>query len=374
MVNGIGDYEDDKRMKIIKIAKKCFCLVFLLFLSNVIGTWTGAGIVPMDMDTAHMGMEEPGMAKALVARAATAKPTTPVGKWGRLSVSGTNIVNQKGKKVQLKGVSTHGIAWFPQYVNKSSFKSFRAMGVNTIRLAFYSDPGAGYSTGLYGRVDEGVKYASELGMYVILDWHILGDGNPKTHQKQALKFFSHFAKKYGKKKNILYEICNEPNGDVTWEGDIRPYAQKVIKKIRQYDKKNIIIVGTPTWSQDVDVAAGRPLKQKNIAYTLHFYAATHTDQLRGKLKSAYRMGLPMLVTEFNICDASGNGGIDKGSGTAWMNLLNKYKIGYVAWNLSNKAETSALLRPGCQKVGSFVTGDLSKTGKWIAKWWKKQNQ
>ena len=132
-----------------------------------------------------------------------AKAATPVQKCGRLSVKGGSIVNQKGKKVQLKGVSTHGIAWFPQYVNKSCFKSFRKMGVNTIRIAFYSDPGSGYSVDLYKTIDEGVQYATELGMYVILDWHILNDGNPKTHQKQALKFFTRFAKKYKKQKNIL---------------------------------------------------------------------------------------------------------------------------------------------------------------------------
>ncbi len=299
-----------------------------------------------------------------------ARAATPVQKWGRLSVSGTNIVNQKGKKVQLKGVSTHGIAWFPQYVNKSCFKSFRKMGVNTIRLALYSNPADGFSTGLYSKVDEGIRYATELGMYVIVDWHILNDGNPKTHQKQAKKFFKRFAGKYKKQNNILYEICNEPNGNVTWKKDIRPYANKIIKTIRKYDKKNIIIVGTPTWSQDVDVAAESPLTQKNIVYTLHFYAATHKDDIRNKLKIAYQKGLPVLVSEFSICDASGNGSLDKSSAKKWMKLLNKYKIGYVAWNVSNKNESSSLIQSSCQKTGDFKKGNLSAAGKWIAKWWK----
>lgn len=296
---------------------------------------------------------------------------TPVQKWGRLRVSGANIVNSKGKKVQLKGASTHGIAWFPQYVNKSCFKSFRKMGVNTIRLAFYSDPGSGYSKSLYKKLDEGIKYATECGMYVILDWHILNDGNPKTHQKQALSFFTRFAKKYKNHKNILYEICNEPNGNVTWKKDIKPYAKKVIKRIRKYDKKNIIIVGTPTWSQDVDVVAKSPLKEKNIVYALHFYAATHKEWNQNKMKQAYKAGLPMLVSEFSICDASGNGGIDKKSANKWMKLLKKYKIGHVAWNISNKNETSALIKASCRKTGGFTKKNLSKSGKWIAKWWKK---
>lgn len=302
---------------------------------------------------------------------AEAKAATPVEKWGQLSVKGASIVNSSGKKVQLKGVSTHGIAWFPQYVNQSCFRSFRKMGVNTIRLALYSDKNAGFSTSLYKKVEEGVEAASSLGMYVILDWHILSDGNPKTNQKQALEFFTKFSKKYGKKKNILYEICNEPNGDVTWDRDIRPYAGKVINRIRRYDKNNIIIVGTPTWSQDVDVAAAKPLKQKNLVYALHFYAATHTDAIRQKLKKAHQMGLPVLVSEFNVCDASGNGAIDKKSGSQWMKLLKKYQIGYVAWNVSNKNETSALIRSSCQKTGGFTKANLSKSGRFIAAWWKK---
>jgi endoglucanase len=311
------------------------------------------------------------LAFAGIVSGGNAKAAALVQKWGQLSVKGTNIVNQFGKKVQLRGVSTHGIAWFPQYINKSCFKSFRKMGANTIRLALYSDPGSGFSTSLYAKVEEGVEIATKLGMYVIIDWHILNDGNPKTYQKTALRFFTKFSKKYGKQKNVLYEICNEPNGDVTWERDIRPYANKVINRIRKYDKKNIIIVGTPTWSQDVDVAAAKPLKQKNLVYALHFYAATHTDAIRDKLKTAYAMGLPVLVSEFNICDASGSGEIDKKSGSTWMKLLKKYKIGYVAWNVSNKDETSALIKSSCQKTGGFTRADLSVTGKFIVDWFKK---
>ncbi|MCH5253003.1 MAG: glycoside hydrolase family 5 protein [Lachnospiraceae bacterium] len=307
----------------------------------------------------------------LAGRGTLSRAATPVEKWGRLSVQGTNIVNAGGKKVQLKGVSTHGIAWYPQYVNSSCFKSFRNMGVNTIRLALYSNPADGFSTKLYGKVEEGVRAATNLGMYVIIDWHILNDGNPKQHQKQALKFFTRMSKKFGKQKNILYEICNEPNGNVSWDKDIRPYANKIIKRIRKYDKKNIIIVGTPTWSQDVDIAAGKPLKHKNIVYSLHFYAATHKEFLRQKLKAARKAGLPVLVSEFSICDASGNGAISKSSGKKWMKLLKRYKIGYVAWNVSNKAETSSLIKSSCQKTGNFKKGDLSKTGRWIAAYWKK---
>mgnify|MGYP002621654915 CR=1 FL=1 len=294
-------------------------------------------------------------------------------KHGRLKVKGRYIVDKNNKKYQLKGISTHGVAWLPQYVNKSAFKSFKKMGANVVRLACYSSSGEGYNTStVWKTMDKGIKAASDLGLYVIVDWHILNNGNPKTDMKAAKKFFKHFAKKYGKKKNIIWEICNEPNGGATWKGDIKPYAKKMIKLIRKYSS-NIIVVGTPTWSQDVDSAADSPLTgtyKKNVCYTIHFYAATHGDNIRNKVKYAYKKKLPMLCTEFSICSASGDGTLDKSSGKKWIKLLKKYKIGYVAWNLSNLSESSALIKTSVKKTGSFKKSDLKASGKWIIKQWK----
>ncbi len=287
-----------------------------------------------------------------------------------LKVSGTKIVNSKGKTVTLKGVSTHGIAWFPQYVNKKCFKSFKKMGANTVRLALYSDSGAGYSTFWYSKVEKGIKIAKSLGMYVIVDWHILSDGNPNTNKAEAKKFFKHFASRFGKYNNVLYEICNEPNGDVTWERDIKPYAKSMIKVIRKYAKKAIIIVGTPTWSQDVDIVASSPLKNvKNVMYALHFYADTHRDNIRNKLITANKAGLPVFVSEYSISDASGNGSINKKEGSRWMSLLKRLHIGHIAWSVCNKAESSALIKSSCSKTTNIKKKDLTSCGKWIVSNW-----
>jgi endoglucanase len=299
---------------------------------------------------------------------AEAAGRTPVQQHGALHVSGTDLKDSHGRKVQLKGVSTHGIAWFPQYVNKSAFQTLRDnYGINLIRLAMYTNTSEGYGTSSIKKVQEGVRYATELGMYVIIDWHILNDGNPNQHKSQARKFFRRMAKRYKNQNNVLYEICNEPNGNVTWEKDIKPYAKTIIKTIRKYSKKSIIIVGTPTWSQDVDVAADSPLKGDNLMYTLHFYAATHKEWIMDKLKAAHKKGLPVIVTEFSICDSSGNGSLDKASGNKWMRLLNKYNISYAAWSLCNKAESSALISSSCSKTSGWSKKDLSAAGKWYFK-------
>lgn len=296
--------------------------------------------------------------------------STPVKRNGRLSVKGTRLVNSQGKTVVLKGVSTHGINWFPQYVNKAAFKTLRDnWGVNCIRLAMYTEEYNGYCSGgnqaeLRKLINNGVKYATELGMYVIIDWHILSDGNPAKNKKQAMSFFKYMAKKYKNQNNIFYEICNEPNGGTSWNM-IKSYASSVIKTIRKYDKKNIILVGTSTWSQDVDVAADSPIKgYSNIMYTFHFYAATHGDSYRQKVQAAIQKGLPVFVSEFGISESSGNGRIDKNEANKWIQFLKKNKISYVCWSLCNKNESCSLLKSSCSRTGNFKKSDLSQAGLW----------
>ena len=286
---------------------------------------------------------------------------------GNLKVDGTNIVDKKGKIVQLKGISTHGIQWFPQYVNKEAFEYMRdEWGINVIRLAMYSDPNAGYKKEIHEIVKEGINYATELGLYVIVDWHILSDNNPNLYKTEAIEFFKEIASAYKDNENIIYEICNEPNGDVTWEKDIKPYAEDVIKEIRQIDTDSIIICGTPTWSQDVDVVAKNPIEgYDNIMYALHFYAATYKESLRKKAQQAIDSELPIFVSEFSICDASGNGKIDYEEAEEWMNFLNENNISWIIWNLSNKQETSSVILSNCNKTTGWLQEELSETGKWF---------
>lgn len=291
---------------------------------------------------------------------------TPVQINGKLSVKGTQIVNQNGQPFVIKGVSTHGIAWFPQYINKDTFRSIRStFGANTIRLALYSSSGEGYTKELHKKVDEGVQYASELGMYVVIDWHILGNGNPNTDKAAAESFFKEMTAKYKDYNNVIYEICNEPNGDVQWARDIKPYAESMVKLIRSVDNDAIIIIGTPTWSQDVDIAAQSPVQGSNLVYAFHFYAATHKAQFRDKVSAALNAGLPVIVSEFGISDASGNGTLDEAEGNAWMQFLDERNIGRICWSISNKNEACALLTPDNPKTSGWSDSDLSGQGKWL---------
>lgn len=296
---------------------------------------------------------------------------TPYELHGKLKVSGTKIIDQNGKEFQLKGVSTHGLQWFPQYVNEETFRTIRdEWGANVIRLAMYTDEN-GYCTGgptvkknLRELIDKGVKLADKLGMYVIIDWHILHDLTPVKYQNEALSFFEDVSKQYGSYGNVIYEICNEPNGGTSWN-EIKGYAEKVIPIIRKNAGDAIVIVGTPTWSQDVDQAANNPIQGTNIMYALHFYAGTHKDNLRQKMNAAIKKGLPVFVSEFGITDASGNGRCDIDEANKWVVLMDELKVSYVCWNLANKNESSSLIKAGVNKLSGFTKDELSTEGNWL---------
>lgn len=294
---------------------------------------------------------------------------TPYEKHGKLTVSGTNILDKNGNIYQLKGVSTHGIQWFPQFVNIDAFKTLRdEWGVNIVRLAMYTHEG-GYCNGgnkqqLRQLIDTGVQAATQLGMYVIIDWHVLNERFPSTYEKEAIAFFDEVSRTYASYGNVIYEICNEPNSGPTWS-DVKAYAEKIIPIIRK-NCNNIIIVGTPTWSQDVDQAAANPIMgQVNIMYALHFYAATHKDYLWNRMVNAIKAGLPIFVSEYGICDASGNGGYDISSANTWMALMDQYHVSSCIWNLANKNESSCLLTASTQKTYGWTENELSGEGKWF---------
>ncbi|MCR4643392.1 MAG: cellulase family glycosylhydrolase [Lachnospiraceae bacterium] len=312
----------------------------------------------------------PTTGAAATPTAAVSASGTPFEQHGALHYEGPLLKDKNGRNFQIKGVSTHGIGWFPQYVNAATFKSLRdEWGANCIRLAMYTGEGAGYCTGgnkndLKKLITNGVQYATDLGMYVIIDWHILSDNDPNTYKDEAKLFFDEMSKKYASYDNVLYEICNEPNGGTSWDR-IKQYANEVIPVIRANAKNAIIIVGTPTWSQDVDTASKNPLKgYDNIAYTIHFYAGTHGAGLRSKMQTCLNAGIPVFCSEFGTCDASGNGGNNFNEANQWIKAMDNAGVSYCIWNLSNKNESSALIASNCNKLSGWSEAELSEEGRW----------
>lgn len=302
------------------------------------------------------------------------KGTTPVSQHGQLSVKNGQLVDKSGKGYQLRGMSTHGLTWFPEFVNESAFKTLRDdWNTNVVRLAMYVDEWGngqcymGNKSGSLELLEKGVDICIKLDMYVIIDWHVLNPGDPSKYTNEAKSFFETVSKRYAKYPNVIYEICNEPNGGASWSSNIKPYAEKIIPVIRKNAPNSVIIVGTPTWSQEIDKPLSDPLNYKNVMYAFHFYAATHAG-LRSNVENCVAQGLPVFVSEFGTCDASGGGANDFNETQKWLSYFDKQGISYCNWSICNKDETCSVLRPGTSANGNWSESDLTENGKWIRNW------
>lgn len=301
---------------------------------------------------------------------------TPLSMNGRLSVNGRNLVNECGNAIQLRGLSTHGVMFHQECYTESSVKSIaQDWKADLLRLAIYTTNSDGATKGYaqatdkdfyYQWIDEMVNLTEKYGIYVIIDWHILKDGNPATYQSQAISFFTEMSKKYKDKKHVIYEICNEPNGGTSWD-QIKNYASAVIPAIRSNDPNAVILVGTPEWSSRIDQAMNSPLSSNlsnNVMYTLHFYAGSGAhNNYKNYLNAAISSNFPVFVSEWGMTEASGAGSIDVNNTRNWLGLMEQNKVSWANWQFSDKSESSSLLQPGSCLTESWTnfrgSGDAS---------------
>lgn len=278
-----------------------------------------------------------------------------------LAVRDGRLTDTSGNPVQLRGMSTHGIAWFPQYAGTEAFAFVKKCGGNAVRIAMYTDTENGYlADPEYNKqlVSQAVSDALELGLYVIIDWHILSDGNPMDHVTEAADFFRSVAREYRKEPHLLYEIANEPNG-VSWDV-ITEYADKIIPVIRKENPAAVVIVGTPEYSSVLDNAMRKPLPYENILYAYHFYAGEKVSFR--ELNKAVEEHFPVMVSEWGI--GQGRDGVPAyEAGQSFASYLNEQGISWCAWSFCNKDEPYSLLRPDCDKPGNFTMDDLSDVGR-----------
>lgn len=292
---------------------------------------------------------------------------TPVEAHGQLSVQGTDLVDQNGAQVQLKGVSSMWLNWETDgYAQNADALVWMRdhWGLSVIRAAMGVEPTGAYLTDpvkAKSQVTKIVDNAVAAGVYVIIDWH---DHNATMHKEEAKAFFGEMAQTYAGVPNVIFETFNEPL-KLDWTTELKPYHEEVVAAIREAEPNNVIILGTPLYSQDVDIAAISPLEGANLMYTLHFYACTHGSYLISKLQSARNMGLPIFVTEWGATDADGgtDGIVCADAATQWMTVLKRENISWAAWKLDNcAADSSCILATSAPLNGGWTTDYLHGHG------------
>ncbi len=287
---------------------------------------------------------------------------------GALSVQGTALCAEDGSPVILRGLSSHGLSWFPEYTNYATLCTLRDYGANAFRIAVYPAQNDGYLE--EPKLNEkllsaAIENALAADLYVIVDWHVLQDENPLKHKEEAKRFFENVARRYGQEPGILYEICNEPNGNTSWR-DIRSYAAEIIPLIRSHAPDAVILVGTPNFCTTLEQAIQTPLSCENVMYTYHYYSSVSDCRYaRSQINKALDNGLPVFVSEWGYQAESPTLSKDTEALDTFMDFLEEQDISWINWALSNKDESYSFLAPDCETLSGWTEEQLSPSGRYV---------
>jgi endoglucanase len=284
----------------------------------------------------------------------------PVKKHGQLQVKGIQLSDAKGNPVVLRGMSFGWHNFWPRFYNQEAVSWLaKDWECSVVRAAMGIEPKEGYKEDPEGSVQKikaVVDGAIKAGIYVIIDWH-----SHNINLEEAKAFFAKMSGRYAKYPNVIYELFNEPDKE-SWD-EVKAYASEVIKVIRKNDPDNIILVGNPHWDQDIHLVADAPLQGfTNIMYTVHFYAATHKQQLRDRCDYALQKGIPIFISESAGMEASGDGPLNEAEWTKWIDWAEQNKISWITWSVSDKDETCSVLFPTASSNGSWADSDLKESG------------
>ena len=280
---------------------------------------------------------------------------------GRLSVKGNKIVDKNGNPTTLRGMSLY--CWSQQgkqFFNTSAIGHFaKDWRCTVIRIAVLPRDYRNNPTGEIDRVKTVIDACIANGIYAIVDWHSMEGAQNDIASAQS--FFSTLAAAYAKTPNVMYEPWNEPVQEA-WDV-IKGYHEAVIAKIRAADPQSIIFCGSRHWAQELDEASQMPITSSpNIAYSIHFYAATHRQSLRDNGSRALKNGVALFATEYGTSSASGGGAYDPVETQLWWNWMDENNIGSANWSAAALGETSAAFQPGASATGPWTDDMLKPSG------------
>ena len=309
-----------------------------------------------------------------------------------LEVNGTRLCfADNGTPAVFDGISFGWHNLWPRFYNKEAVVRLASeYDVKLVRAAIGADDHAladkpGCHGGYMSEPDfaleclyEVIDGAIESGIYVIVDWH-----SHTLHTREACEFFRTVATKYAGVPNVIYELFNEPVsrafeaehsysdlGDPEamagyWK-DLKAYAAACIDVIRSCENgyEPLILMGCPCWDQRIDMPAADPIEgYGNIMYTVHYYAATHKDELREATLRALEAGTPVFISECAACEASGNGPMDMESWETWASLARENGLSIARWSISDKNETCSMFTPEALSEGPWTADVIKPWGK-----------
>jgi aryl-phospho-beta-D-glucosidase BglC (GH1 family) len=349
-------------------------------------------------------------------------PHQVVNTYGRLQISAVALKDQNGNAIQLHGMDSHGLTWFPlSDLNLNNTSNINMMSqpisfaptqgvpfphpssavgnlvtqwhIQVVKATMFPyDPWNGSDAKSYDNnypvwkwyninlVNSIVQAAIDENIYVIIDWHA-GEGNdpdPNVYwtNGHAQEFFTYMVDKWGSYPNVIYQTVNSPN-NIAWKNaksgkpGLKTYNQNIINLIRSREAANgyapnLIIAGTPTYSQDVDIATNDPLTGNSIAYNFMWYAGTHGISIRSKAETALTNlaskapNQTLFMSEVGTTASNGTGGVYYSEFNTWLEWAKTKKLSWLNWSISSKEEDSAIFVPAI--LGNVPNNEVAWRG------------
>lgn len=294
----------------------------------------------------------------------------------QLKVQGNWLIDGQGNQILLKGIMIADplVADVKDDFNKRLFKQLHDLGANVIRIPVHPITWEGASDYLWRYLDKAVRWAGEYGMYVIIDWHSIGNvktgsapegSNMFTHTwENTTGFWNIVSAYFAGAPNVLFEVFNEPESITVSEWQAA--ASELVHIIRAQGAQQVVIVGGVDYVSDLSWVLETTISDPNITYAEHVYpihSMADWNKHFGEVSKSY----PVLITEWGFIEEYINSeysyliGNEKSFGEPFLDYLDKLQIGWLAcWYDDNWQP--AMFTPGFEDTnpyGDFVFEQLS---------------
>jgi hypothetical protein len=274
----------------------------------------------------------------------------------RVSVKENNFVDEKGKILVFRGLNTSDPDKLESqgHWNKEYFQEIKNWGANIVRFPVHPTAWTKRGKENYLQLlDRGIKWAEELNLYVIIDWHSIGNLQTEMYQhdmydttlKQTYDFWRNIAVRYGKNTTVaFYEIFNEPTtfnntlGTASWE-EWKKINEEIITIIRANGADGIPLVAGFNWAYDLTTVKNNPINAGGIAYVSHPYPQKREKPWEEKWTTDWgfvKEKYPVILTEIGFCGPEDTGAhipviSDESYGDAITTYCDRHNISYVVW-------------------------------------------
>lgn len=274
----------------------------------------------------------------------------------RIQVKGNQLVTADLDTFLFRGLNTSDPDKLEEegHWNAAYFDEIKKWGANIVRFPVHPSAWRKRGEEAYIRIlDQGVQWAKERGLYVIIDWHSIGNLRSQLYQhpryetttKETFEFWRTMAQHYKDEPTVaFFELYNEPtvyNGQLglcSWQ-QWRDIMEETITIIRAHGCTAVPLVAGFNWAYDLTPVATDPVQAEGIAYVSHPYPMKREKPWEpqwtrdwGFVAEKY----PVILTEIGFCGADDVGAhipviSDESYGDAITQYCAAKGISYVVW-------------------------------------------